>query len=125
FPPPVLPVNQSLPESTVRWMERFGRGNAAAFDEHGWLYYARDVFDLHYPGYWDSWPALQGAIGMTYETDGGGSKGLNFRRDDGTILTFRDGIARHFVASLATTRTAVEHREERLRDFHDFFRSGM
>jgi len=125
FPPPMPPVNPELPASHLRWYETFGRGNAAAFDGRGWQYYTRDVFDLHYPGYWDSWPSLHGAIGMTYETDGGGHRGLRWRRQDGTILTFRDGIARHFVASLATVGTAVEHREELLRDFAAFFRGAV
>ena len=121
FPPPMAPVNPSLPDSHQRWFEEFGRGNAGAFDRYGWQYWVRDVFDLHYPGYWDSWPALHGAIGMTYETDGGGSRGLAWRRRDGSIVTFRDGIARHFVASLATVQTAVKNRQGLLRDFYDFF----
>jgi hypothetical protein len=126
MPPPVLPINPSLPkEQIVRWTEIYGRANGAAFDRHGWNYYVRDVFDLHYPGYWDSWPALNGATGMTYETDGGGSKGYRWSRADGTVLTFRDGIAKHFTASLATLRTTAEHSEARLRDYYEFFRSGM
>lgn len=124
--PPVLPINPSLPKQQIlRWTEVYGRGNGAAFDRYGWNYFVRDVFDLHYPGYWDSWPALNGAIGMTYETDGGGSKGYRWARDDGTVLTFGDGIAKHFTASLATLRTTAEHREELLRDYYEFFRSGM
>ncbi|KPK79746.1 MAG: hypothetical protein AMS25_11540 [Gemmatimonas sp. SM23_52] len=124
--PPVLPINPSLPKQQIlRWTEVYGRGNGAAFDRYGWNYFVRDVFDLHYPGYWDSWPALNGAIGMTYETDGGGSRGYRWARDDGTEVTFRDGIAKHFTASLATLRTTAEHREELLRDYYEFFRSGM
>ncbi|KPK82090.1 MAG: hypothetical protein AMS25_03740 [Gemmatimonas sp. SM23_52] len=124
--PPVLPINPSLPKQQIlRWTEVYGRANGAAFDRYGWNYFVRDVFDLHYPGYWDSWPALNGAIGMTYETDGGGSEGYSWARDDGTVVTFRDGIAKHFTASLATLRTTAEHREELLRDYHEFFRSGM
>ncbi len=125
FPPPTPPVNPALPESHRRWYEEFGRGNARAFDRQGWQYYVRDVFDLHYPGYWDSWPSLHGAIGMTYETDGGGGRGLRWRRDDGSVVTFRDGIAHHFVASLATVRTAVENGERLLRDFAGFFRTAV
>ncbi|NIW35216.1 MAG: hypothetical protein GWN32_01125 [Gemmatimonadetes bacterium] len=126
MPPPVLPVNPSLPKEWVlRWTDTYGRGNGAAFDEYGWNYYVRDVFDLHYPGYWDSWPALNGAIGMTYETDGGGYRGYAWVRDDGTVLTFRDGIAKHFTASLATLHTLATNRESALRDYHEFFRSGM
>ena len=28
------------------WLERIGRGNAAAFDHYGWQYYVRSYFDL-------------------------------------------------------------------------------
>ncbi len=126
FPPPMLPINPSLPQDQiVRWTEVYGRANSAAFDRYGWNYYVRDIFDLHYPGYWDSWPALNGATGMTYETDGGGYKGYRWRRDDDTILSFRDGIAKHFTASIATLGATAANREARLVDFYEFFRSGM
>lgn len=125
FPPAAEPLNPAYPSSTRRWLEIFGAANGAAFDAHGWSYYVRDVFDLYYPGYWDTYPTFHGATGMTFETDGGGSRGVRWRRDDGTILTFADGIAHHFVASLATVETAVRHAEERLRDYYDFFASGL
>ena len=125
FPPAADPINPIYPESVERWLEIFGRSNAAAFDQHGWNYYTRDVFDLYYPGYWDTYPSLHGATGMTYETDGGGIKGVRWRRDDGTILTFADGIAHHFVASLATIETAVRNREARLRDYYQYFASAQ
>jgi len=119
FPPTAEPTNHTLPYADYhRWVDRFGRGNAAAFDRHGWNYYVRDVFDFHATGYWDTWPTLQGAIGMTYETDGGGN--LAFRRDDETVVTLLDGMARHFTASLATLETAVRYREERLHDMAAF-----
>ncbi|HXH62635.1 MAG TPA: M14 family metallopeptidase, partial [Gemmatimonadales bacterium] len=123
FPPPALPVNQNLPPQSTKWLEVFGRGNAAAFDKFGWQYYVRDVFDLYYAGYWDSWPSLQGASGMTFETDGGPA--YNERRDDGTITTFRDGIAHHFVASLATLATTAANREARLKDYYEFRRGAL
>jgi len=125
FPPPAAPVNTNLPKAYYEWMEIFGRGNAEAFDRQGWAYFVRDVFDLFYPGYWDSWPSLNGAIGMTYETDGGGSRGLRWRREDGAVVTLRDGIAKHFTASLATVETAVRHRERLLQYFYDFKRTAI
>jgi zinc carboxypeptidase len=119
FAPPAAPINPELPAAEVmKWTDVFGRANAAAFDRYGWSYYVRDVFDLYYPGYWDSGPSLRGATGMTYETDGGGN--LAIRRDDETVVTMLDGMRRHFVASLATCATAAEHRAERLRDYHRF-----
>ncbi len=119
FAPPAAPINPTLSAGEVeKWTDVFGRANAAAFDRYGWNYYVRDVFDLYYPGYWDSWPSLHGAVGMTYETDGGGN--LAIRRDDETVVTLLDGIRRHFTASLATAAAAAAHREERLRDYHRF-----
>ena len=123
FPPPAPPVNQNYPEQSVRWMETFGRGNAAAFDNEGWTYYTRDIFDFFYPGYYDTWPSLMGATGMTYETDGGPQ--LAIRKEDGRVVTFRDGIARHFVASLATLETAADNSTERLMDYYEFHRGAI
>src|SRR5881396_1250310 len=123
FPPVAQAVNLNLPPQTTKWFETYGRGNAAAFDRQGWQYFVRGVFDFFYPGYWDEWATFQGASGMTYETDGGPQ--YNLRRDDGTISTFRDGIAHHFVASLATLETTAKNRQARLQDYYEFRRSAM
>jgi hypothetical protein len=126
FPPPAEPINKNLPlERTKYWYDKFGRANAAAFDRYGWNYYVRHVFDIYYAGYMDSWSSLQGATGMTYETDGGGPRSLQLRRDDGSILTFWDGIAKHFTASMATLETAAANRESRLLDYYRFFKVGI
>ncbi len=121
FPPTAAPMNQNLVGTRfAEWMEIYGRANAAAFDRYGWMYYSRDVFDFYGPFYWDSWPSLTGAIGMTYETDGGGWKGIQWKRGDGSILSFRDGIAKHYVTALATIQATAERRRERVRDFLAF-----
>ncbi|HVG17920.1 MAG TPA: M14 family zinc carboxypeptidase [Blastocatellia bacterium] len=126
FPPAAEPVNKNLPVDKAKfWYDKFGRGNAAAFDRFGWNYYVRHVFDIYYAGYMDSWSSLQGATGMTYETDGGGPRSLEIKRDDETILTFRQGIAKHFTASMATLETAADNRELRLKDYYSFFKTGM
>lgn len=126
FPPAALPINPNLPQpETNKWLDIYGRSNAKAFDENNWTYYVRDIFDLFYPGYWDSFPALNGAIGMTYETDGGGFKGLRWRRDDGTIATLRSAIAKHFVASMATLEATAANRQARLQDFYKFRQDSL
>ena len=126
FPPPALPVNAALPhDETEKWQSMMGQGNAAAFNQYHWLYYSRDVFDLFYPGYWDSWPSLHGSTGMTFESDGGGKRGYNWKRDDGTIETLRGAIAKHFTASLATLETSAAHREDRLKDYYRFFADAI
>jgi hypothetical protein len=123
FPPVAQAVNQNLPASSFRWFERFGRGNADAFDARGWQYFVRDEFDFFYPGYIDEWPTMRGATGMTFETDGGPA--LRERKDDGSYMTFEMGIAHHYIASLATLATAGANRTERLRDYYDFHASGL
>ncbi len=126
FPPVALPINPNLPQPvTNKWMDIYGRANAAAFDANKWDYYTRDIFDLFYVGYWDSMPSLNGAIGMTYETDGGGFKGLNWTRDDGTIATFRSSIAKHFTASMTTLETTAKNKDSRLKDYYEFRVSAM
>jgi hypothetical protein len=116
--PAARPVNTNISAWPFRWSERIGKGNAEAFDRYGWLYFVRDAFDLYYPGYYDSWPSLTGAMGTTYETDGGPA--LLKRRDDGTLLSLRDGIAKHFVASLATVETASRGARELVQHYADF-----
>ncbi|MEO6525804.1 MAG: M14 family zinc carboxypeptidase [Gemmatimonadaceae bacterium] len=125
FPPAARPVNAHIGGEAGKWLDLFGRGNAQAFDRYGWMYFSRDVYDLYYPGYYDTWPSLNGAIGMTFETDGGGWKGLLWRRPDGSLISFRDGIAKHFVASLATIETTASHAQERVRDFVAFRRQAV
>ncbi len=126
FPPTSLPVNPNLPQPvTAKWEELYGRANAAAFDANKWDYYVRDVFDAFFPGYWDMYPSLNGATGMTYETDSGGPQGINWTRDDGTIVTFRSAIAKHYVASMTTLDVNGKNKVERIKDFYDFRAKGM
>jgi len=125
FPPAARPINANIVGDVGKWFDVFGRANASAFDRYGWMYYSRDVYDLYYPGYYDTWPSLTGAIGMTFETDGGGHRGVLWRRPDGTLLSLRDGIAKHFVASLATIEATASRSAERVRDFADFRRRAV
>jgi len=125
FPPAAIPINENLPQSSRRWEGILGGAIADAFDRYGWTYMNREVYDLHYTGYFDSYPALNGATGMTFETDGGGSQGLQLERPDGTRSSLAGAMAKHFTAGLATLTATAERKEERLRDFYLFRRSGM
>lgn len=116
--PAARPVNTNISGWPFKWSETIGRGNAQAFDRYGWLYFVRDAFDLYYPGYYDSWPSLNGAMGTTYETDGGPA--LLQYREDGTLLSLRDGISKHYVASIATFETAASRAREMVRDYAAF-----
>lgn len=120
FPPPAEPVHPRVPDSTRAWIEAFGSANAKAFDERGWGYFSREVFDLFYPAYGDSWPTFRGMVGMTYEV--GGKGGLAHRRLDGVVVTLKERALKHWTALGATLRTAAAGRARLLADYAEFFR---
>jgi Zinc carboxypeptidase len=125
FPPNAKPLNANLPGEIEKWLDIFGRANAAEFSKRGWPFFVSESFDVFYPGYGDSWPSLHGAIGMTYEVAGGGRGGSIVEREDGTVLTLGDRAARHFTTAMATVRTAAANREQLLRYTHAAARAAI
>jgi Zinc carboxypeptidase len=125
FPPPAEAVNLNVTKNQTDWMERYGNAIGDAFDRQGWSYYRRGRFDLFFAGFWDSWPTLNGSVGLTFETDGGGSKGLAWEREDSTILTLRDGVVHHHTGTMASLRLTAENKDQRLRDFYQFKKTAI
>lgn len=123
FPPEADPLNPLLPEATLAMRETIGRNTARRFDALGEPYFNRQVYDAFYPGYGDGWPAYLGAASMTYEQ--GSPRGLVARRSNGELLTYRDGVRNHFVASLSTIEAAAANRERLWRDRWAFARDGI
>lgn len=122
FPPAATPYNPHLSKAQLDWYDVFGRANAARFDERGFAYFNREVYDAFYPGYGVSWPSAQGALGMTFEM--ASARGLAYRRQDGTVLSYLDGAVRHFTSAMTTALTAARNREKLLRDFYEFRRNA-
>jgi hypothetical protein len=123
FAPPADPLNPHITKSQIAAWELLGRANGARFDERGWPYYIREVYDAFYPGYGDSWPTFQGSIGMTYEQ--ASARGLAFARSDGDTLTYRDGVMHHFNAAIVTAITTARNRERFMRDYLEYRRSAI
>ncbi|MGE0453292.1 MAG: M14 family zinc carboxypeptidase [Vicinamibacteria bacterium] len=123
FPPAAPPPNPHRSAKQGEWLDAFGRANADRFDARGFAYFIREVFDAFYPGYGTSWPMMQGSIGMTYEQ--ASSRGLVYRRRDGTLLSYGDGVLHHFTAALQTAATAAANRERLLGDFLAFRRTAI
>ncbi len=123
FSPPAEAINPHVTKSQIAAWDLLGRANAARFDERGWSYFIREVYDAFYPGYGDSWPTFQGSIGNTYEQPS--ARGLAFARSDGNTLTYRDGVMQHFNAAIVTAVTAARNRERFMRDYLDYRRSAV
>ena len=123
FPPTAPPSNPWYGERQIALMDVFGSATAARFDERGFAYFNREIFDLFYPGYVDMWPMGYGALGMTYEQ--ASARALRLRQSDGNLLTYGDGVLHHFTAAIQTALTAARNRERILRDYLAFRREGV
>ncbi|MCR9248711.1 MAG: M14 family zinc carboxypeptidase [bacterium] len=123
FAPPAKPIHEEITVGQRRWLDRYGRNNARWFDRYGFDYFTREAYDSFYPGYGEGWPMLHGSIGMTFEM--ASARGLVYRRRDMTLLFYRDGVQRHFVASMGTLETLAEHRSEALAAFLAHRRAGV
>ncbi len=118
FAPSAEPFNPNILSSQRNAQDLIGRNHSRYFDALGYHYYTREVFDAFYPGYGDMWPTMQGAVAMTYEQ--ASSRGLAWRRRDGSLLTYGDGVDRHFVASVSTAQAVAENRAQFLRNLMNF-----
>lgn len=121
FPPPAAPVNPNTDDIVIGWWRELGRSIGRTFDDNGWDYWVREIFDAFYPGYGEAFPASHGSAGMTFEQ--AGAAGLACERSDGTTHHFREGILHHFGASLAVIRACAGMRARLLEDTRRYFAS--
>ena len=121
FAPAAEPYHEAVTPWQRELQAMIGRNHARYFDENGWLYFTRQVFDLFYPGYGDTWPMFNGAIGMTYEQGGSGRAGLGIITAEGDTLTLRDRIDHHHTTSLSTIETAANNHTRIVQEFEQFF----
>lgn len=123
FTPEARPYNPLITSSQRETLNWIGKNNAAWFDEKGFDYFTREIFDAFYPGYGASWPLYHGAVAMTYEM--ASARGHKFERSDGDILTYADGVQQHFIASISTIETVSERREALLQKFWSYRQSAI
>ncbi|HWP44216.1 MAG TPA: M14 metallopeptidase family protein, partial [Blastocatellia bacterium] len=123
FAPEAVPYNPHLAKDQRDSLQLFGKNNAKWFDQFGFSYFTREVYDAFYPGYGASWPSYFGSVAMTYEQ--ASVRGLLVRRSDDTTMHFRDSIQHHFVASISTAETAARNREKLLGDFYRYRQTAI
>ncbi|KKO44103.1 peptidase M14 [Arsukibacterium ikkense] len=123
FSPEAEPYNPHIQASQRQSLQWLGENNARWFDKFGYDYFTREIFDAFYPGYGASWPLYQGSVAMTYEM--ASARGHQYRKADGDILTFADGVQRNFVAFMATIETASQRAPELLRNFYQYRKQAI
>ena len=109
FAPAAEPFHEVVTDFQREFQKTIGKNHAKYFDENGWFYFTKEVFDLLYPSYGDTYPTYNGGIGMTYEQGGSGRAGLGIITSIGDTLTLKDRIAHHHTTGLSTVEVAANN----------------
>ncbi|MEM7789374.1 MAG: M14 metallopeptidase family protein [Bacteroidota bacterium] len=125
FAPAAEPFHPRITAWQRELQTRIGEANAAVFDRESRLYFTREVFDLFYPGYGDTWPTFNGAVGMTYEQGGSGRAGLAIVTAEGDTLTLAARIANHVATGLETVATTARDADDVRREFAAYFAAPL
>ncbi|MEL6856780.1 MAG: M14 family metallopeptidase [Pseudomonadota bacterium] len=123
FPPAARPYNPNITEDQQSRQVQLGQNMARWFDRFGVPYFTREVFDAFYPGYGDMWPTLNGAVAMTFEQ--ASPRGLTFKRRDGKLLTYAQGVRNNVLSSLATLETVAQDKNSFLTNYAAYRRSAI
>ncbi|HVX27348.1 MAG TPA: M14 family metallopeptidase [Parafilimonas sp.] len=122
------PAAQPYHEVITKWQRDFqtqiGKNNAKYFDANGWLYYTKQIYDLFYPSYGDTYPTYSGAIGMTYE-QGGIDAGLGIKTSVGDTLTLADRVLHHYTASMSTIEISAANYQKLVSEFKTYFDNNL
>lgn len=122
FPPAAEPYHEQITPWQKTFQKHIGKNHANYFDKNNWLYFSKEVFDLLYPSYGDTYPMFHGSIGMTYEQGGSGRAGLSIVTSKNDTLSLEDRIYHHVVTGLSTIETTLEHQKKMIKEFHDFYK---
>ena len=125
FAPAAQPYHEVITDWQRNFQNTIGRNHARYFDEKGWLYFTREVFDLLYPSYGDTYPIYNASIGMTYEQGGGPAGGAAVLTEEGDTLTLQDRVNHHFTTSLSTLEVASQNAQKLVSEFANFYNNAV
>ncbi len=122
------PAAEPFHEVITPWQKNFqtliGKNHSKYFDNNGWLFFTKQVFDLFYPSYGDTYPTFNGSIGMTYE-QGGIRAGLAVKTNAEDTLTLGDRAKHHLTTSLSTIEIASKYSKELIDEFSKYFNDNI
>ena len=122
FAPAAQPYHRYITDWQGDFQLEIGKNHAGHFDSQGWLYYTREIFDLFYPSYGDTYPIFNGAIGMTHEQAGHGRSGCAIQMSNGDTLTIRDRIDHHYTTSISNIEISSKRATQLVNEFSDYFK---
>ena len=125
FAPAAKPYHLQITSWQREFQKIIGKNHSRYFNKNNWLYFTKEHFDLLYPGYGDTYPIYNGAIGMTYEKAGGAAGGISAFTSDGDTLTLHSRIKHHHTTGLSTVESAYKHKDRIIKEFRYFFTQGI
>lgn len=125
FAPAAQPFHTAITQWQSDFQTTIGKNHTTYFNDKGWLYFTRDIFDLFYPSYGDTWPTFNGSIGMTYEQAGHSMGGLAVKTNDLDTLTLKERIEHHFTTGLSTIEITAKNRQAVLQNFTQYFQQTI
>ncbi|MCF2517918.1 M14 family zinc carboxypeptidase [Dyadobacter sp. CY351] len=126
FPPAARPFHKDVTAWQRQFNDLIGEYCRKYFDKNNWAYFTRYNYDLFYPSYGDTWPTVNGAIGVTYEQGGGGRAGLGIeRKDEHDTLTLASRISHHYATSLATLEAVLSQKERIVSEMIKFHEDAL
>jgi len=121
FAPAAAPYHEYITNWQGEFQTQIGLNHTKYFDKEGWLYFTKEIFDLFYPSYGDTYPTFNGAIGMTYEQGGHSKAGRAIETEVGDVLTLFDRIDHHTTTGLSTVEMAAKNSDILIKNFHKYF----
>lgn len=121
FAPAAEPYHKAITDWQREFQYTIGKNHAKYFDKNNWLYFTREVFDLFYPSYGDTYPIFNGAIGMTYEQAGGGYAGLGIKKPEGDTLTLKDRLTHHHTTGMSTVEITSMNADKVVGEFRKYY----
>src|SRR5699024_5137388 len=121
FAPGAEPYHNAITDWQRDFQHTIGENNAEYFDEHNWLYFTGEVFDLFYPSYGDTYPIFNGAIGMTYEQGGHSRAGLGILKVEGDTLRLNDRVMHHVTTGLSTVEVSSRKADKIVDEFEAYY----
>lgn len=124
FAPAAKPFHNAITDWQTEFQYTIGKNHAKYFNKNGWLYFTREVFDLFYPSYGDTYPIFNGAIGMTYEQGGHSRAGLGILKAEGDTLTLTDRLTHHYTTGLSTVEISSQNADRLVSEFSEYYKTA-
>ncbi len=121
FPPAAEPMHRCISDWQKQFQNYIGENHSKYFNENGWKFFTKEVYDLLYPSYGDTYPSFNGAVGMTYEQGGSGKAGLAVILSTGDTLSLANRVEHHVVTAISTLEVSVKYREKLIKEQHKYF----